>query len=554
MRSGAKVAIVGGVFAVVAGGVGYGGYHLWNGVTGTTAAPSTKAAPGVRKAGSGPVTADEVERTAKDFLAAWAEGDADTAGGLTNAAGTAGPAVRDFREKAHVSKAVITPGKAVGPKVPFTVDATVTYEGVSTRWTYASELTVVRGVTTGMPLVDWQPAVIHPKLTKDAALRTGEAPDPPVKAVDHQGRELTKEKYPSLGQVLDQLREKYGSETGGKPGVETWIEPAGEGAGEGAARETLLTLAKGEPGKLQTTLDADVQAAAEQAVGRYGESSVVAIKPSTGEIRAVANNRKDGFNAAFLGLQAPGSTMKIVTAAMMLDQGVVSGPGDRVECPATVTWDGRPFHNLDGFAIQGGTFRDSFRRSCNTAFIKAVKPLNDKGVAGTALGATARTYFGIGQEWNTGVRSLDGSVPQSAGAETAASYIGQGKITMNALNVASIAATAKNGSFKQPVIVPRTLLDRAPATARPLPGPIASALRDMMHATATNGTGARAMSGLGTNDKGAKTGSAEVDNQGSSNSWFTGYADDLAAAAVVESGGHGGDAAGPLVASVLKAR
>ena len=54
-------------------------------------------------------------------------------------------------------------------------------------------------------------------------------------------------------------------------------------------------------------------------------------------------------------------------------------------------------------------------------------------------------------------------------------------------------------------------------------------------------------------DKGAKTGSAEVDGQGKSNSWFTGYGNELAAAGLVQSGGHGGDAAGPIVAQVLQA-
>ena len=49
-------------------------------------------------------------------------------------------------------------------------------------------------------------------------------------------------------------------------------------------------------------------------------------------------------------------------------------------------------------------------------------------------------------------------------------------------------------------------------------------------------------------DMGAKTGSAEVDGQKKSNGWFTAYRDDLAAAAVVPAGGHGGDAAGPVVA------
>ncbi|MFI6103543.1 penicillin-binding transpeptidase domain-containing protein [Streptomyces sp. NPDC051310] len=552
MRSGARTAIVGGVFAVVAGGVGYGAYNVWNGLSGGATETAATRAEGQRKPGSGPVTAEEVRQTAKDFLAAWAEGDDAAASALTDDASTAAAAVRNFREGAHVSKAVITPGPAVGAKVPFTVDATVTYEGRTAKLAYASELTVVRGVTTGLPLVDWRSAVIHPKLPEGGTLRTGKAPDPPVRAVDHAGRELTEAKYPSLGPVLAELRKKYGARTGGTPGVETRIESSS--SGEGPAGLTLLTLAKGVPGTLRTTLDADVQAAAERAVRRYDQSSVVAIKPSTGEIRAVANHRDGDWNAAFLGKQAPGSTMKIVTAAMMLEHGLVSGPGDDVACPATVTWEGVPFHNLDDFEITGGTFRDSFRRSCNTAFIKAVKPLNDKGVAGTALGDTARTYFGIGAVWNTGIPSVDGSVPPSTGAETAASYIGQGKVTMNALNVASIAATAKNGSFRQPVIVERGLDDREPATARPLPVSVAGALRDMMHATATAGTAQRAMSGLGTNDKGAKTGSAEVDNQGTSNSWFTGYADDLAAAAVVQSGGHGGDAAGPLVASVLKAR
>ncbi|MER7107427.1 penicillin-binding transpeptidase domain-containing protein [Streptomyces sp. NPDC000229] len=547
MRSGAKVAVVGGVFTVVAGVVGYGGYNLWNGITGGTDGVTTTSAAAPRKAGSGPVTAEEVAGTAKDFLAAWAEGDEAAAGELTNDAATATPAVAGFRKDAHVSKAVITSGTPVGPKVPFTVDATVTYEGRTKHLKYASELTVVRGVTTGKPLVDWAPSVIHPKLTDQSVLRTGEAPDPPVLAVDRNGVELTAEKYPSLAPVLDQLREKYGSEAGGKPGIETWIDSTG---GEGGAARTLLTLTKGEPGKLRTTLDADVQAAAEQAVKRYAESSVVAIKPSTGEIRAVANNREDAFNAALKGRQAPGSTMKIVTAAMLLEKGLVSA--DRpTPCPKNVMYQSRTFHNLNHFDLpEGSTFKESFKRSCNTALIKLIDDVGDDA----ALGKTARDVFGIGLNWQTGVATEDGSVPEATGGEAAAQYIGQGTIQMNVLNVASITATAKNGSFKQPVIVPRDLDDRQIATAsRSLEPSVAQQLREMMRATATSGTAAKAMSGVG-GDKGAKTGSAEVGGQADSNSWFAGFADDLAAAAVVQSGGHGGDAAGPLVASVLNAR
>ncbi|MEU2261353.1 penicillin-binding transpeptidase domain-containing protein [Streptomyces sp. NPDC019645] len=537
MRSGAKIAVVGGVFVLFAGGVGYGAYNVLGGDDG-----GTESTSGAVTKKSGPPSAEEIRTTAEDFLAAWASGKAPVAAQLTNNASEAEPTLAAFRDGARVSGVTMKQGAPVGAKVPFTVSATVSYEGASKPWTYSSELTVVRGLTTGRPLVDWAPSVVHPQLDGQERLRTGPAAAPPIKAVDRRGRELTKEKYPSLGPVLDQLRRKYGDKAGGKAGVELVISPPN------GADTTLLTLSAGEPGELRTTLDADVQAAAEKAVKRHSEASVVAIKPSTGEIRAVADHRKDGFNAALGGQQAPGSTMKIVTAALLLDKGLVAADR-KAECPKNAMYQGRTFHNLDHFEIPDGTFTQSFARSCNTAFIKLIDDVHDDA----ALPKLARDVFGIGLDWNTGVQTFDGSVPEGSGGEAAAQYIGQGTVQMNALTVASIAATAKNGGFEQPVIVPRSLDGRELATAdRRLPGPVWRQLRDMMRATAQWGSGAQAMAGV-PGDKGAKTGSAEVDGQATSNSWFAGFAGDLAAAAVVQSGGHGGDAAGPLVASVLKA-
>ncbi|MGW0120993.1 penicillin-binding transpeptidase domain-containing protein [Streptomyces sp. NPDC003327] len=551
MRGGVKGTIVGGVFVVVASGVGYGGYNLWNGITGGESSVGTRSAGapgGVGAPGSGPVTGDEVTATAEAFLAAWAAGESDRAAQLTNDPVAAGPAVAAYRTGASVSAAEITPGAATGPTVPFTVRATVTYEGVSKPWTYASKLTVVRGATTGRPLVQWRPGVLHPDLAAGGTLRTGVPESASVKAVDRNGVELSAETYPSLGPVLARLRERYGAKAGGETGVATWIE-----SGSGSVPDTtLLVLKKGRPGMLRTTIDPEVQAAAEKAVKAYGSASVVAVEPSTGAIRAVANSPAQGFNAAFEGRQAPGSTMKIVTAAMMMRHGL-AGPGSVVACPPTVTWFGYTVHNLKDFRIDGGTLTDAFARSCNTAFIKAVRPLDDEELADTALGDTARDWFGIGAEWNVGVAASDGSVPASSGTETAASYIGQGRITMSALNVASLSATVKDGTFRQPFLVARDLDDRPFATAAPLPDEVASGLRRMMGAaTRGSGTAAEAMAGVPA-PKGAKTGSAEVGDQATSNSWFTGYSGDLAAAAVVQSGGHGGDAAGPVVARVLKA-
>ncbi|MFI7289685.1 penicillin-binding transpeptidase domain-containing protein [Streptomyces anulatus] len=543
MRSGAKVAVIGGAFVLVAGGIGYGAYSMLGDTVGGDGGP--QSASESSKVKTGPPSAEEIAEASKGFLDAWAAGDATAASLLTNNEAGAEPVLASYGEDARIGKVKITPGPAVGTKVPYTVKATVSYDGKSKPLSYASELTVVRGLTTGKALVDWAPTVVHPQLTEGATLKTGASSTPTIEAVDHDGKVLTKEKYPSLGPILDTLREKYGKSAGGSPGIETWIEPADETQPD----VNLLTLAKGKPGTVRTTIDAGAQAAAERAVKKYAEASVVAVKPSTGAIRAVANNPATGFNAAMQGKQAPGSTLKIMTAAMLLEKGLVTANG-AAECPKEARYYTRTIHNLDHFSLpDGSTFTQSFAKSCNTAFVKLIDDVDDD----SALAEEAREVFGIGLDWKTGVVTTDGSVPEEVQGEAAAQYIGQGTVQMNALNMASITATAMTGTFQQPVIVPKSLDNRQLAEAsRSLSPSVAQQLKTMMRATAAWGTGAKAMASVG-GDKGAKTGSAEVDGQATSNSWFTGFSNDLAAAAVVQTGGHGGDAAGPVVAEVLTA-
>ncbi|AKZ56251.1 Penicillin-binding protein [Streptomyces ambofaciens ATCC 23877] len=542
MGRGVKVAVIGGVFAVMVGGAGYGAYNVVSALDGD----GGSGAAGATTRKSGPPSGDEVRETAEKFFTAWEKGDATTAASYTNNAAVAGTLLTAYGTDAHIADVEITPGTATGTGVPFTVKAKVSYEGATEPLTYRSELSVVRGETTGRALVDWQPSVVHPALKAGDTLVTAESASPAIKAVDRDGAVLTKEKYPSLGPVLDTLREKYGDRAGGTPGVELVVRHETQEA----ADTPLLTLAEGEPGKLETTLSAGVQAAAEKAVKRYGESSVVAVRPSTGEVLAVANNRADGFNAAFQGRVAPGSTMKIITAAMLIDNGVAS-MDDPAPCPPTATWQSQTFKNLTGMEPdEGATLAGTFMRSCNTGFIKLVdeEPLTD-----SSLTAEAEERFGLGRDdWQTGIVSFDGRVPASGGPDRAANAIGQGQVQMNPLNMASVTATAITGAFRQPHLVPPELDDRQLATAKGLPQSTAAQLKQMMRLTATQGTGRQAMSGLG-GDIGAKTGSAEVDGQTTSNSWFTGFRNDVAAAAMTEEGGHGGDAAGPIVADVLRA-
>ncbi|MEU0334175.1 penicillin-binding transpeptidase domain-containing protein [Streptomyces sp. NPDC006193] len=538
MRNGVKAVVTAGVCVALLGGAGYGLYTVAAALSGDGGTASVK---------SGPPSGTEVRETTAGFFAAWEKGDAATAASYTNYPEAARSLLAAYGGDAHIRGVRIAPGKATGDTVPFRVEATVSYGGRSRPLAYRSTLTVVRGRTSHRALVDWQPSVVHPRLGKGDTLVTGDSAAPAIEAVDRDGTVLTRKRFPSLGPVLDELRGRYGDRTGGRPGVELVIRHRAGADGTRPADTPLVTLAEGRPGRLPTTLSARAQTAAEAAVQKHADSSVVAVEASTGEILAVANNRMDGFNAAFLGTRAPGSTLKIVSAAALIDNGVTTAGGP-APCPPEAMSNGQTFHNLEGLRPDPrATLADSFARSCNTAFVKFADE-----VEADTLTREAGERFGLGRnDWQIGVPTFDGRVPAAGGPDKAAALIGQGQVQMNPLNLASVTATAMTGAFRQPVIVPLRLDGRTPARARGLPPGTVRQLRAMMNRTARSGTAAGVMAGLG-GDVGAKTGSAEVDGETRPDSWFTGYRGDVAAAAMVQDGGHGIDAAGPIVASVLR--
>ncbi|CAM5333170.1 Penicillin-binding protein OS=Streptomyces tendae OX=1932 GN=GUR47_27525 PE=3 SV=1 [Streptomyces tendae] len=551
-----KPAVIGSVAAVVVAGAGFGAYAVYGGGVDGEDTARTKSAAAAEKVKSGPLTAAEVTSTAQRFLTAWQRGDVAGAAAATDDAEAARALLTGYTKDARIKDATFTAGTPAGEKVPFSVKATVAYEKTAEPLAYDSALTVVRREGDGEPRVDWHAAVVHPELRDGDKLVTGKAGDPPVKALDRDGAEITAAKYPSLGTVLDGLRDKYGKKAGGTPGVELRVvrgEAAGDGKGskesgaDEVADKTLLELSKGTPGTLKTTLDPALQAAAEKQVDGKKGASVVLLRASTGEVLAVANGGH-GFNTAFLGSLAPGSTMKVITASMLLEKDLAS-VNEKHPCPKFFSYGGWKFQNDDKFEIKDGTFKASFARSCNTAFISQAPELKDDD-----LTRQAKEVFGLSMNnWSVGVSTFDGRVPVQSKAQMAASLIGQGGVRMNPLNMASVSATVKSGSFHQPYLVAPSVDGRALATAsRTMSGETLGALRELMSYTAAYGTAAEAMAGV-SGDVGAKTGSAEVDGQDKPNGWFTAYRGDLAAAGVVQQGGHGGDTAGPLVAALLKA-
>ncbi|MFJ1606851.1 penicillin-binding transpeptidase domain-containing protein [Streptomyces sp. NPDC088253] len=541
-----KPAVVGGLIAVVVGGGAFGAYSLYGG--GASAEDRTSETAAHKAVKTGPPSAAEVTALSTRFLTAWQSGDVAKAAAATDDSAAATTLLTGYGKDAHITGVKLTPGTASGASVPFSVKATVTYKGKSKPLTYDSKLTVVRRAKDGVALVGWQASVVHPDLQDGDRLVTGPAGTPPVTALDRDGGEITTAKYPSLGTVLDGLREKYGKIAGGKAGIE--LRVVRKAAAKGTQKtpdKTLVTLSEGTPGTVKTTLSPTLQADAEQQVAKKDRASVVLMRPSTGEILAVANT-SHGFNTAFQGSLAPGSTMKVITSSLLIDKGLASADKQH-PCPKYVTYGGWKFQNDDKFEIKGGTFKASFARSCNTAFISQAKKLSNSDLTNQA-----QQYFGLSMNnWAIGVPSFDGAVPVQSAAQMAASLIGQGGVRMNPLNMASVAATVKTGVFHQPYLVSPTVDNRKLATAsRTLPATTLAQLRELMQYTAAYGTAAQAMSGLGP-DYGAKTGSAEVDGQKKPNGWFTAWKGDLAAAGVVQQGGHGGDTAGPIVAALLKA-
>ncbi|MFI1198979.1 penicillin-binding protein [Streptomyces sp. BHT-5-2] len=550
MRREVKYGLIGGSAALVAGVVG--GFTLFGGSDGSSPqavrAADAKPGDGGPSVPTGPLTAKEIDTTAQTFLTAWQSGDIQKAASVTDDPDAARTGLTSFAQQAKFTKVALKPGTPAGDKVPYTATTEIAYKSVKAPFSYGGAVTLKRDRTTGKPQVAWQPSALYPGLAKGDELRTGEAEAPPIKAVDRNGTELTAKDYPSLAGVLDSLRTKYGNKTDGKPGAELYIHRAKSAdSNQQQPDKTLKVLSKGTPGTLHTTLDAKLQAAAENAVKGKKTAAAAAVKPSTGEILALAYAPAGGFNLATQGSLAPGSTMKIVTSALLMDKGLTA-PDKKNPCPKFVTVGGWKFQNLNKSEIPDGTFAQSFAASCNNAFIGHAKDLADDD-----LTKEARDVFGIGLNWATGIPTFDGAVPVQHDAQMAASLIGQGGVRMNPLNVASIAATAQSGSFRQPYIVAASLDNRTFAKAAGSMKPDTAAnLKALMKLTATSGTGAEAMQGI-SGDVGAKTGSAEVDNQDKPNAWFAAYRNDLAAAAVVPASGHGGTNAGPLVRAILTA-
>ena len=308
---------------------------------------------------------------------------------------------------------------------------------------------------------------------------------------------------------------------------------------------TVLHTFPGEEGTpLRTTLDQDLQTAAETALGRAtNPAALVAIRPSTGEVLAAATAPADSsFDRALLGQYPPGSTFKVVSASALVRDGL--RPSDVVDCPTTVTVDGKRFENYDDLGALGRVpFARDFAMSCNTVFINATQRLSPEAISETAA------LFGIGADWDLGTGAFSGSVPVAESeVDQAASSIGQGKVLMSPLAMAVVTAAIQSGTPRSPSLVEGS----ETGELEPLPDGVADTVRQLMLDTVAEGT-ANVLD-LPGQPVGGKTGTAEFGTESPprTHAWMVGFRGDLAFAVLVEDGESGSKTAGPIARAFLQ--
>ncbi|OBJ14482.1 penicillin-binding transpeptidase domain-containing protein, partial [Mycobacterium colombiense] len=292
----------------------------------------------------------------------------------------------------------------------------------------------------------------------------------------------------------------------------------------------VLHEVEGSPApSVSITLDRIVQNAAQRAVdNKGGKAMIVVIKPSTGEILAIAQNGAadaDGLPATN-GLFPPGSTFKMITAGAAVDRDMAT-PNSMLGCPGHLDIGHRTVPNYGGFDLGVVSLSRAFASSCNTTFAELSSRMPPRGLTQTAA------QYGIGLDYTVdGVTTVTGSVPPTVDlAERTEDGFGQGKVLASPFGMALVAATVAAG--KTPV--PQLIAGRQTAVqgdTTPISPKMIDALRPMMRLVVTNGT-AKEIAGCG--EIYGKTGEAEF--PGGSHSWFAGYRGDLAFASLIVGGG-----------------
>ena len=355
---------------------------------------------------------------------------------------------------------------------------------------------------------------------------------------------------------------------------------------------------------IRLTLDSDIQ---NRALDVFGEDSGAAVMmdcrsgdvlcllsaPSfdanqfvkgltAAEYRALAEyERKPLFNKALTANYPPGSTFKTMVALAALERGF--DPSHVFVCNRVWNWGGRPWHC--DHAHGALDMRGAIAKSCDIYFYQTALAVGPDHIA-----ATARK-FGLGEIHDIGIPGQKpGLVPDSEykrrnfpkdpvwhAGETPSLGIGQGYVSVNALQLCVMASRLANGVTAVKPRLVHSIGEVAQPSGAQAPGlPFAPEhlefVRSAMGAVVEFGTAARyAQLNLGPIRMAGKTGTAQSHNytgaaQGEhgahgawalrDHAWFIAFAPHdaprYAMSVLVEHGGFGAEASAPKAVEIMR--
>ena len=377
---------------------------------------------------------------------------------------------------------------------------------------------------------------------------------------------ITEQEYKTLAKKGYQIRDRIG-----RIGLEAAFESHLRGAWGGQMVEVnamgeiqrILGDRPSKAGKdLRTTIDLELQRAAEEALKGKPGGAIVALNPTTGAILALASRptfdpnffsksftTQQEYDALFnspakpllsraMSAYDPGSTWKAVTAMAGMESGKFP-PNTKLATRGCITYGGHcfPDHNGAGFGTIG--YEDALSFSSNTFFYQVGVGAGSIALhnAALSLGFTKPTGIEIGYEESPGLVGNERWAAQGRGwakpgttpwipEDMASMSIGQSVVQITPLQLARAYAVFANGGY---LITPhlvdqgldwtdpprRTKVKLQPSTL----ATIARGLRKVV----SNGTGA-GMNVPNLPPVAGKTGTAEDSTGGPDHAWFACFA------------------------------
>ncbi|KNF09515.1 penicillin-binding protein A [Gottschalkia purinilytica] len=304
------------------------------------------------------------------------------------------------------------------------------------------------------------------------------------------------------------------------------------------------------------------------------KGSIVLMNPKTGEVYAMASNptfnpstmkqnwesiveSQDSplLNRATMGLYAPGSIFKVITATGALENTDIK---NKYNCEGSINLGGFVLNDYQKKGHGKLTIEQALTKSCNTSFAQIGLQLGQD-----RLKEVAEKYM-LNKEipFDLQVSKSTFSTKSMDKAELGLTSIGQGKTLVTPLNMAMVAsAIANEGQMVKPILVKEVQSkdgevikeNFTEVLSEVTSNTVAEEIKDMMVNVVKEGTGKSAK--IRNVEVAGKTGTAE-NQTGKSHAWFIGFApaDDpeVAVAVILENeGSTGGKSAAPIARNMI---